>query len=301
MPNFLIPSSTDIQDQFHNAQKKDSKFFSVPEGGTLIFFTPANPKFKQIFYKVHKHENLGGGGFFEVCPKRMTNGKEKCPVCDANNELWEYIKNGKNPAWVEEAKKISKEIFAKEMYCYNIIPGLTVEGNVAHFRPKNAEDKAEIRPWVVSPTVHKLIEQAVAFASSSMFDPTCATIMKVTKAANGTYKDGPNAGKPIMHTVLSPAAKNVVLDESLLALLENIPDLSADFKFKPEAELKRLVDAKVGVWRAKVTLAGQNTTVQAVQSVPSIQVAPAAEMGTLSAPDSDVSNWEAQLEAQNKK
>jgi hypothetical protein len=104
-----------------------------------------------------------------------------------------------------------------------------------------------------------------------------------------------------MHTVLSPAAKNVVLDESLLALLENIPDLSADFKFKPEAELKRLVDAKVGVWRAKVTLAGQNTTVQAVQSVPSIQVAPAAEMGTLSAPDSDVSNWEAQLEAQNKK
>jgi hypothetical protein len=110
------------------------------------------------------------------------------------------------------------------MYCYNIIPGLTVEGNVAHFRPKNAEDKAEIRPWVVSPTVHKLIEQAVAFASSSMFDPTCATIMKVTKAANGTYKDGPNAGKPIMHTVLSPAAKNVVLDESLLALLENIPD-----------------------------------------------------------------------------
>jgi hypothetical protein len=97
--------------------QKDERFWSLERdksgnGMAVIRFLPA-PNGEDIpMVRVFSHGFQGKGGWFiENCP--TTLGGRKCPVCEANNELWN--------SGIEDNKKIARDRKRKLSYISNIL------------------------------------------------------------------------------------------------------------------------------------------------------------------------------------
>ena len=100
--------------------QKDDRFWSLERdksgnGMAVIRFLPAPDGEEIPMVRVFSHGFQGKGGWFiENCP--TTLGR-KCPVCEANNELWN--------SGIEDNKKIARDRKRKLSYISNILVSVT--------------------------------------------------------------------------------------------------------------------------------------------------------------------------------
>jgi hypothetical protein len=97
--------------------QKDERFWSLERdksgnGMAVIRFLPASDGEEIPMVRLFSHGFQGKGGWFiENCP--TTHSGRKCPVCEANNELWN--------SGIEDNKKIARDRKRKLSYISNIL------------------------------------------------------------------------------------------------------------------------------------------------------------------------------------
>lgn len=244
---------TDVNAVQENVKKLngDGYWYSVPEKGDKVFLCPPWNEAQRIPYReVLIHYNVAMEKI--ACLKQYG---QVCPICEANAEL--YAMKGD-----EGAQQLSKDLYAKKNYLYNVIGGLEMQpmGNVGvlHFMPKEQGAVAQIKPWCMGIKLHKMITNFFSI-NGDIFDPMAGNLIMLTKM--NTSNDPKFAS-----TFASAYGAKSRLDDNLLQLLNtNLIDLSLELKPEPYEKLKGMIDAKLASFRAakagKVTVQGNYNAV----------------------------------------
>lgn len=229
------------------------RWHSIKAEGEMIFVCPPwSDKLHRNFHEFEVHYKLGKGSI--ACLKQFG---QVCPVCMANNELFGHKDD-------KVAQEISKDIYARRVYLYNIIPNVRQEGvNVLSTVP---EPKVEILAAGVN--LHNMLIGLFS-KIGNYTHPQRATLLHLSKQV-GPQQD-PKFGRPMAY----PLGTAATLAPNLVKLLETgLYDLSQEIKPRSMDELKNLVDMKLAMWRSSRGGVGTNLNV----AMPPMQVPPPSSM-----------------------
>lgn len=192
-----------------NTLNVSTDYFKVPNEGTQVFLCPPwNENEKAPYRKWVLH--------FGVLDQPVACLKEfgqECPMCAANKTLYEMKDN-------KVAQDISKKIYAKDYFIYNVIPNIDLNKNGNVLFAKD-QDPA-VKYWTCSFTLHKSICLLSGYFGD-FFDPTNGNMILLTKVKSGA--DDVGRIQPTAH----PAKAR--LDEKLMALVNTkMHDLNTVYK-----------------------------------------------------------------------
>lgn len=231
----------------------DSRFFTVGEKGSKVFFCPpSNEKLRFPYQEILIHYNVAQEKI--LCLKQFG---QPCPVCEANSELF----NMKNDM---VAQQLSKDIYAKKNYLYSVIPDIDVKmtspsQGVIYYAGK---EEPKVKLYLIGKKLHKLIGDFLGM-NGDIFDPLSGNMILLSKMLN-SGKDPKFA-----QTFASPHPAKCQLDPVLMNLMNNLPDLTKVYEPMPYANVKNYIDLKLAQFRASKTGGQvpqyQQQPVQAVQ------------------------------------
>jgi hypothetical protein len=240
-----------------NAFAVNKKFFKVPEAGTTVFFCPPwNEKETKPFREWTVHYNVAE--YPIACLKPFG---QPCPMCAANDELYKQKEN-------KAAQDLSKLIYAKKSYLYNLIPDVKFAPKAPGSLPTDlevlvAETKVvdsvmvepEVKMFAVSATLHKLIGTFFAF-NGDIFDPTCGNAVMLQKVKTTGNKD------EIARIQPTAWPKKAKLDPKALALLDKMHDLNAAYELPDLKVVQDLLNVKMASIRSTQTYTINNAPQQ---------------------------------------
>ena len=217
-----------------NAFAVNKKFWKVPEGGAMVYFCPPwaeaeRKPFREwtIHYGVTDHPI--------ACFKQF--GHATCPICDANTELYSQKNNA-------AAQQLSKEIYGKKSYTYNLIADVkVVNSTTPGLGILTAESKVvdgqvvepEVKMYGVSPTLHKMIGSFFAF-HGDIFNPEAGNAIMLAKVGNKNE---------IARIQPTPHPMKVRLDEKLMKLLDTMHNLNNCYEAENIDGVRELLNVKL--------------------------------------------------------
>lgn len=205
------------------------RYYKVKEGGEGVFLLPPwAAGIKTPWHRVMAHFNIVKGPV--RCLKELNL---PCDACHANDELYNMKDN---PA----AQELSKQIYAKPNFIYNIIPSVVLNNGMISFMSMDPKAQAAIVPYMASKTVQ---EQLMAFYQSSgnVFDPMNGCIFNFTSVKSGKF------AKTFVSMMVNQRGR---FSDQLLALIaQGLPDLSQEVAPASVEYMKMIVDAKLAGFR----------------------------------------------------
>lgn len=236
----------------------NKRWYKVPDSGSMVFFCPPREGERRPFKEIVLHRDVLD--FPVACFKQF--GHATCPICDANNELFSQKTNVK-------AQELSKKIYGKKNYIYNIIPDVKLGvGDVISCDQKIVEGQLvdpEIKTFSVSKTVHDAIGALYAF-NGDVFDPTNGNVILLSKIAVG--------GSTIARIQVTAHPKKIKLDEKLLALLNTMHDLNKVHEQSDINAVRDTLNVKMASVRATTVYSMPQNTQQIPQQVQVAQTPP---------------------------
>lgn len=228
---------------------QSSKWFKPQDNKpTLMFVCPPwteNYNLPYLEVKVH----YGLRQWAVPCAKMW--GKH-CPICAENDIL--YARKD-DPA----AQELSKDIYAKSQFIFNFLPDLkpmqTPTGNLLTYGGDSKEG-ATVKPYMASPTLKNTIMGIYNF-QGNIFDPMNAMPLMLQKTT---------LGKSNAQINIQAYPVRFRLDDSLLALMQSLPDLTKMLEPENETEVAKLLDMKMASYRASRT--NFNGTMAPVMTMP---------------------------------
>ncbi len=241
-----------------NAFAVNKKFFKVPEAGTTVFFCPPwNEQQTKPFKEWTVHYGLAD--YPIACFKQF--GHPTCPICDANAELYKQKDN-------KAAQDLSKKIYAKKSYLYNLIPDVKFTAKAPGSLPTDLETlvaeakvvdsvmvEPEVKMFAASATLHKLIGTFFAF-NGDIFDPTCGNAVMLQKVKTTGNKD------EIARIQPTAWPKKAKLDPKALALLDTMHDLDKAYELPDPKVVQDLINVALASIRATQVYTINNTPQQ---------------------------------------
>ena len=215
----------------HGAMDENSTWFKVPDGQPVKIFVcpPWTPTWNLPFYTLKVHHKLKK--FPTPCL-----GEGFCPICKENAIL--YARKD-DPT----AQSISKEIYGQDKYLFNFLgdvePVNTPQGGTLVWQGKD-KDGPKVKPYLASRKVRDQI-MGIFNVQGNIFDPLNAVPLVIHKIA---------LGKDNWQIQIQPYFVRVRLEDRLLALMNNLPDLSKVMPLESADALTNLLDAKMANYRA---------------------------------------------------
>ena len=239
---------------------QDNHFYTVPDNGDRVFICPPIEGSTLPFRNVKVHYGLQTG-IGVACLKQFGS---PCPACVANQELFNDGK--KNPI----AAELSSQIYAKDNFIYNVIGGLDLrqasptQWVAVYVGYQGSQSAPVIKPWLTSPAIKGQF-QTIFGLFGDIFDPMNGYLMMVSKMQATPAKNG----QMIRRVQINAMPNKVQLDASLLALVNNIPDLNKELPPISVDQMKQLVDLKLSTYRS-----GMVSEMPQVNSTQTYSVAP---------------------------
>lgn len=193
----------------------------------VIRFLPTSPNFpeqRSPFAKLHSHGFKNGGKWFiENCP---TSIGEKCPVCDANGELWE--------TGIESNKDIARTRKRKLSYWANILvikdeANPENEGKVFKYRfGKKIMDKIQAMANPETDLGEEAVDVTCVFGGANF-------LLKVKKVSGFPNYDDSKFGTP------APIKKidDEDFQKKLLDEMHDLTKITASDQFKSYEDLQK--------------------------------------------------------------
>lgn len=234
----------------------DGHFYSVPEHGDQVFLCPPYAGTRLPYREVTLHYV---NKTRVVC---LAQFGQECPICSANQEL--YIQKN-NPA----ALAVSKDIYAKKYYVYNVMPSLqmrqTGPGTSVMFYapPAGTQGQPRIKPWIVGMKLQRAITNIFSM-QGDIFDPMNGNLIKLDKIKQGDFSQ-----------VQASAYNKARLDDVLLNVLNTqLIDLTKELAPEPIEKLRVLADSKMLQFRSSMVAVPNNYPQPVQYQVPAPQYGP---------------------------
>ncbi len=215
-----------------------SRLYKVPSTpeGEMVFFCPhwSSPATMLNFFKTVVHWQVDPNQTPLFCPREFN---QPCPICEVNADL----RSRKDD---KMAQDLSKEIYAKANYFYNLIPNVRVQNgpNGSTIVFNGDPSTAKVTPFSCGINLHKLIEGFRGFYNN-VYDPSNGNAVRLVKIAPPGQDTKFGKVSPTVHPTKSR------LDDSLMQLMVSLPDLSKEASVKSYEELKSLIDIKLATFR----------------------------------------------------
>jgi hypothetical protein len=199
------------------------------------------------------------------------------------------------------AQAISKDIYAKKNYLYSVISEVEVQptGSGQGIIVYAGKDEPKVKLYLMGVKLHKLLTGFFQL-NGDIFDPMCGNLIHLTKMINGT------SDPKFAQTFATPHPAKCKLEPKLLALMDNLPDLSKVYEPMTYANAKNAIDIKLATFRTsrpspnQVMNVPQNNMMQQpnnpVQSspIPSAQTGPSRPVQVV-ATQQDIEKYEEEM------
>ncbi len=223
-----------IQADIAKREKQGSSdSYKVPEKGDFVFLCPRAHGQPLPYKEVLIHYNVDPNDKV-FCLK---NFGQACPICDANRDLYNMKSN-------PQAQVLSKDIYAKKSYYYNVIPSVGVDGVPPNciINYKGAPDQGPaVKLWLMGVKLHGLISNFFA-VNGDIFDPNAGNVLQLLKMNQ-------SSDPKFAQTFANPIPHKARLNDQLMQLLNNMHNLGAQIKQEDPQRLKALIDAKMSLFR----------------------------------------------------